>query len=171
MKEVLFPQERHESMRGYFSAELYEQMAKDERIWLVTCDLGYKMFDHHFKDFPERTINVGAAEQAGVGIGVGLALEGKIPVVYSITNFVLYRPFEFIRNYLEHEKIPVKLVGAGRDLDYKDDGFTHQSQDAKQVLSCFPSISQYWPETKDEVTKNVQEMLFNDKPSFLNLAR
>jgi transketolase len=171
MAERLFPQERHDSMRGHFAAELYERMAEDEKIWLVTCDLGYKMFDHHLNDFPERTINVGASEQAGVGIGVGLALEGKIPVVYSITNFILYRPFEFIRNYLDYEKIPVKLVGAGRDLDYAHDGYTHHSQDAKKVLECFPNVEQFFPEGKEEMKEVMDKMLYNNKPSFLSLRR
>ena len=40
-----------------------------------------------------------------MGMATGLALENKIPVVYSITPFIIYRPFEFIRNYLDHEKI------------------------------------------------------------------
>jgi len=93
-KERLKDYPLHESMRGYFGRALYKEMASNEDIWLVTADLGYKMFDSHFEDFPERVINVGASEQAGVGICVGLALQGKIPVFYSITNFTLYRPFE-----------------------------------------------------------------------------
>jgi transketolase len=56
-------------------------------------------------------------------------------VVYSITPFVLYRPFEWIRNYLDHEKIPVKLVGGGRDKDYGYLGFSHwaEEDDASNV--------------------------------------
>jgi len=100
---------RHNSMRGWFAYELYKQMARDERIWLVVGDLGYKAFDYIKRDFPDRFLNCGAAEQAMMGIATGLALNGKIPFVYSITAFLLYRPFETIRNYVNHEKIPVKL--------------------------------------------------------------
>ena len=64
----------HHSMRGYFANSLYNEIIKDKNIFLITCDLGYKMFDHHFEDFPERTINVGAAELSAVAIGFGLAL-------------------------------------------------------------------------------------------------
>jgi transketolase C-terminal domain/subunit len=53
-----------------------------------------------------------------IGAATGMAMEGKIPVVYSITPFLLYRPFVFLRNYLHHENIPVKLVGGGRNKDY-----------------------------------------------------
>lgn len=162
---------KHPSQRGWFSAELHKQMKADDRIYLITCDLGYKMFDKIFEDFPSRSFNVGAAEQAAIGIAVGLALEGKIPVVYSITNFVLYRPFEFIRNYLDHEGIAVKIVGAGRGKDYGDDGYTHQVEDLGKVLDCFPNIEKFIPKTKEEVPAMVKEMLFNKKPTFINLQR
>jgi transketolase len=161
----------HPSMRGYFAYELHQEMEKNKDIWVLVGDLGQGMMDKIRDDFPDRFLNCGASEQAMVGLAVGLALEGKIPVVYSITNFVLYRPFEWIRNYLDHEQIPVKLVGAGRDEDYAHDGYTHHSQDAKQVLDCFPNIVQFWPENKEEMGTMVRELLFNGKASFISLRR
>src|SRR3990167_9799062 len=151
---------RHESMRGYFAYELYQAMKKDKDIWLIVGDLGYRVFDNHFQDFPDRCINTGAAEQSMMGIAVGLALEGKIPVVYSITTFLLYCPFETIRNYINHEQIPVKLVGSGRDRDYAHDGFSHWSEDAALLFETgenyleeqsFHNIVALWPETKEEI--------------------
>src|SRR5690554_4733225 len=139
--------ERHPSQRGWFGAELYEQMAKNSDIYLLVGDLGYKVFDRHFNMFPERCINTGASEQALLGIACGLALEGKIAVVYSITPFLLYRPFETLRTYINHENIPVKLIGSGRDTDYAHDGFSHDASDVKGFLDQLPNIKQYWPET------------------------
>ncbi|MDO8657799.1 MAG: hypothetical protein Q7K55_03600, partial [Candidatus Levybacteria bacterium] len=119
MKQKLLDKKyRHDSMRGWFAYDLYNHMAKNENIWIITGDLGYKLFDYIRRDFPERFINTGAAEQAMIGIAIGLALDGKIPFVYSITTFLLYRPFETIRNYINYEKIPVKLIGSGRNKDY-----------------------------------------------------
>jgi transketolase len=161
----------HDSIRGYFAYELYKRMVQDDRIYLVTADLGYKMFDTHFKEFPNRVVNCGASEQLGVGMCVGLALEGKIPVFYSITNFVLYRPYEWLRNYLNHELIPVKLVGSGRDYDYSTGGWTHQCPDAQKVLDTLPNIETMWPETKEQVSGMVTQMLYNNSPTFLSLKR
>jgi len=168
MKEQL---KRHESMRGYFAYELHGQMAKDKDIWVVTADLGYGMFDAIKRDYPDRFLNVGAAEQAAVGIACGLALQDKKPFVYSITNFLVYRPYEWLRNYVDHEKIPVRLVGAGRDYDYKHDGWTHQCPDAKQVLDTLPNIKQYWPEDKKSASKMVKQMVDLNEPSFISLKR
>lgn len=146
-------------------------MKKDENIWLLVGDLGFKVFDKIFEEFPTRAINCGASEQAMLGIACGLALKGKIPVVYSITPFLIFRPFETIRTYINHESIPVKLVGSGRDDDYKHDGFSHDASDVKLVMDNFKNICQDWPETKEEVPDLMDEFLYCPKPHFLSLRR
>ncbi len=105
-------------MRKYFSELLYNEMAVNPDIVLLTGDLGYGLWNKIRLDFKSRFYNVGSSEQLMLGMASGMAMEGKIPIVYSITPFLLYRPFEFIRNYVDHEKLPVKLVGGGRDKDY-----------------------------------------------------
>jgi transketolase len=148
-------------------------MKKNDKIWLLTGDLGYKMWDPHFKDFPKRCINCGAAEQAMIGMAVGLALEGKVPFCYSITPFLIYRPYEWIRNYLHHENIPVKLVGAGRGKDYGNDGYTHWCGKIYNeiALDALPRIIQLWPEEKKDVPSMVKEMVYNRRPTFISLPR
>lgn len=161
----------HNSMRGHFGFELYKQMAENEKIVILTGDLGYKLFDPIKEDFPERFINCGASEQAMIGIAVGLALKGKIPFVYSITPFLVVRALEWIRNYLNHEGINVKLVGSGRDKDYEHDGISHFADDIKPILDVYPNIVQYWPEDKESIESVVKDMLSTDKPGFLSLRR
>ena len=164
--------ERHDSMRGWFAYELYNQMAQDESIWLVTGDLGYGMWDRVRDDFPDRFINTGASEQALLGLAIGLALEGKKPFVYSITTFLLYRAFELIRNYVNYENIPVRLVGSGRDRDYHIDGISHWSEDARPILeTAFPNISTLWPQDKEEIPDMLERMVKEDKPWFISLRR
>ena len=162
---------RHESMRGWFAYELYENMAKNPKIWLVVGDFGYKVFDFIQRDFPERFINSGAAEQAMMGLAVGLALEGKIPIVYTVSSFLLYRPFETIRNYLDYESIPVKLVGSGRNKDYSDHGLCHWAEEDKKVMKIFKNINAKWPKVKEELPDLVNDMIKSDKPWYINLRR
>ncbi len=158
-------------MRRVFADVLHEEMRKNRKIWVVTGDLGYKMWDPIRKDYPGRFINVGAAEQLMVGAGVGLALEGKIPFVYSITTFLLYRPFETIRNYIHSERIPVKLVGAGRDYDYIHDGISHWAPEDKAVMKICKNIRSRWPKTPEEIPGLVREMIRNDQPYYVNLRK
>ena len=63
-------------MRRRFQELLTEEMAKNEDIFLLVGDVGYRVFDHLRKDYPNRVINPGAAEQLMIGMGVGLAMEG-----------------------------------------------------------------------------------------------
>lgn len=158
-------------MRKKFSELVYNEMRRNDNIYVITADLGYKMWDKVRDEFPERFHNVGSAEQLMLGVGVGLALSGKIPILYSITPFLLYRPAEWIRLYLQHEQIPVKLVGSGRGKDYEIDGFTHWD-DEIDMIDMFYNIEQYRPE---DITRldlvDFNKFLYSDKPAYLNLRR
>ena len=156
-------------MRREFAKKLYDAMEKDDRIFLITADLGYGVLDDIRRDFPKRAINIGSSEMLMVGIAVGLAQSGYVPVCYSITPFLLYRPFELIRNYMNYEKANVKLVGSGRDDDYAHDGISHWAGDDVDIMTALKNIQIYKPEKMtDEV---FTKFMYNDKPSYINLSR
>jgi len=161
----------HDSIRGWFAAALHDEMEENENIWLLVGDLGWGMMDQIRDDFPKRFVNVGASEQLLVGAGVGLALSGKIPFVYSITTFLIYRAFEWHRNFLNHEQIPVFLIGSGYEDDYKHDGISHQPYEVKEVLNCLPNIRQYYPEEKESVPEQLRSMIMRNSPAFMCLRR
>lgn len=158
-------------MRRTFAELLHKEMKNNKDIYLLTGDLGFGMLDKIRDDFPDRFINCSASEQAMVGMAVGLTLEGKKPFVYSITPFLLYRPFEWIRNYINHEKIPVRLVGGGRDKDYLEDGFTHWAEEADDVVDLFKNIRWLHPDNKKSVEPMLRMMVDENKPWFLSLKR
>ena len=158
-------------MRRTFAEELYKQMEQNESIWLLCLDLGYGWFDKIRDDFPNRFLNPGAAEQAGMDIAVGLSLEGKTPFVYSITPFLIDRPFETLRTYVNHEKLNVKLIASGRDKEYTHDGISHHSEDVKPILDTLPNIHQIWPEDKGDIIFQVKHMIDCIAPDFISLKR
>ena len=104
-------------MRRTFASLLHQEMEHNQDIHLITGDLGYGLWDSIRDTYPDRFHNVGSSEMVMMGMAIGLAMEGKIPFVYSITPFAIYRPFEMIRNYLDHEKMPVNSIGGGRDKE------------------------------------------------------
>lgn len=150
---------------------LLEQMKNRPDIIVLTADLGFGILDPIKDTFPTRFYNVGAAEQLLIGVAVGLAENKFIPVCYSMSSFILYRPFEFLRNYVNAENIPVKLIGSGRDKDYIHDGLSHWAEDDELVLRSLPNIKIYKPKDKDELERVFAEFLYSDEPCYLNLRR
>jgi len=147
------------------------EMTQNSDITVLTADLGFGILDPIKNTFQNRFYNVGAAEQLMIGAAVGLAEQGKIPVCYSMSSFILYRPFEFLRNYVNAENIPVKLIGSGRDKDYSHDGMSHWAHDDEQVLSCLPNIKIYKPKSLQELEDGFSEFLYSKRPAYLNLTR
>lgn len=153
-------------MRLKFFECLYEEMKVNENIFFITGDLGYFFADKIKKDFPERFINVGAAEVTMIGVSIGLTLQSKIAVCYSITPFLLDRPFESIKLYIDGEQIPVKLIGSGRGRDYEHDRESHWESEFH-----FNNILNIRPEDKELMPVILKDLLYNGKPTYLNLKR
>ncbi len=150
---------------------LVAEMHNNQDIVTLTADLGFGILDQVRQTFPERFYNVGAAEQLLIGAAVGLAENKKIPVCYSMSSFILYRPFEFLRNYVNHEQVPVKLIGSGRDYDYSHDGMSHWAHDDEQVLSSLPNIKIYKPKSIEELQQIWPEFINSNQPAYLNITR
>ncbi len=128
-------------MRDDFVAELAELAAADERVVLLTGDLGYMVLDVFSSRFPDRFFNVGVAEQNMVGIATGLAEAGYVPFVYSIATFATMRPYEFVRNGPVLHNLPVRIVGVGGGFDYGHNGITHFALEDYAVMRAQPGLT------------------------------
>jgi transketolase len=146
-------------------------MAINPDIYVITGDLGYGLWDKIRDTYTDRFFNVGSSEMAMMGMGVGLAMEGKIPFVYSITPFAIYRPFEMIRNYLDHENIPVNVIGGGRDKDYGYLGFSHWSYDDMELLQGFTNMKKFKPESSESLKLAFNYSLTKRSATYINLKR
>jgi transketolase len=158
-------------MRKEFAQRLHTEMGANEDIIVLTGDLGYGLWDQIKVDYPDRFFNMGSSEQLMMGAACGMAMEGKIPIVYSITPFVLYRPFEFIRNYVDHEKLPVKIIGGGRDKDYGYLGFSHWADDDQEIMKVFKMIKTIKPSNTQDLLDNFHFVSDKHTPLYLNLKR
>jgi transketolase len=118
-----------------------ELAEEDERILLLTGDLGFMVLEPFRDRFPKRFFNVGVAEQNMVGLATGLAEDGFMPFVYSIATFATLRPFEFIRNGPIHHHLPVRIVGIGGGYDYGLAGFTHHALEDIGVMRTQPGLT------------------------------
>ena len=153
-------------MRRKFGRDLYELMCNDSNIILITADMGFGMLDKIRNNLPAQFYNVGASEQVMMDMAVGMAFSGRIPITYSITPFLLFRPFEVIRNYINKEMVPVIMVGSGRDDNYKHEGFSHFAGD-DYILESLENIVILKPEGDFDL----KEIVYMNKPVYLNLKR
>jgi len=158
-------------MRRTFANLLVEETKHNSDIVVLTGDLGYKMWDDYRSQFPSNFYNLGSAEQLMIGTAIGLSYTQKIPICYSITPFLLYRPFELIRNYVNYEGTPLKLVGSGRNKEYEHDGISHWADDDEEIIKIFSNIKIWKPNTLEELTKGFKEFIYSSSPYYLNLSK
>lgn len=86
---------------------------KNDKYFLLYGDTGFGGIDKLKEKFEDRCINVGIREQSMVGIAAGMAMVGFIPIVYAISNFLVYRALEQIRNDVVLQYQNVKFIGTG----------------------------------------------------------
>ena len=128
-------------MRDAFAQTLAELAAEDERILLLTGDLGYNALEPFADRHPKRFLNVGVAEQNMVGLATGLAEAGFLPFIYSIATFATLRGYEFIRNGPVLHRLPVRIVGMGGGFEYGSAGATHHALEDIAVLRVHPGLT------------------------------
>ena len=158
-------------MRNTFIKELISQSEKNKDIYLITSDLGFKSFEPFKERFPDRFINVGVSENNMVGIGAGMALQGKKVFVYSILPFLIFRSLEQIRNNICHNNLDVKLIGGGGGFSYSVQGISHNTSEDLSIIRSLPNISVFNPGSKIE-TELALSFIFNlTGPSFIRLGK
>jgi len=128
-------------VRKTFARTLAELAAADPRILLLTGDLGFLALEEFSEKFPGRFLNMGVAEQNMVGVATGLAEDGFLPFVYSISTFASMRPYEFIRNGPIHHRLPVRIVGVGGGFEYGNAGVTHFALEDLGLMRLQPDIT------------------------------
>jgi len=148
-------------MRRELVESLVRLAADDERIVLLTGDLGFAALEPFTERFPERFFNAGVAEQNMVGMATGLAEAGFTPYVYSITTFASMRPYEFIRNGPVLHHLPVRVIGIGEGVDYGHNGMTHYALEDIALMRPQPGLTVVVPaasEQVDAVLRTVQPL-------------
>ncbi|HSW89394.1 MAG TPA: transketolase C-terminal domain-containing protein [Patescibacteria group bacterium] len=127
-------------MRKAFVQSMLDIADQDERVLLLTADLGFMVLEPFRDRFPNRFFNVGVSEQNMISLATGLALQGFIPFVYSIATFAVLREYEFIRNGPIAHKLPVRIVGVGTGVDYAYDGLTHYALEDIALMRTLSSL-------------------------------
>ena len=156
--------------RRIFIDTLCELAERDDKIILIVPDVGFNYIDKFKEKFPNRYFNFGVTEQSTIMIAVGLALSGFRPFVYSMINFVAFRPFEMVRNGIALHNAPVVLLGVKGSEKYKFLGFSHNMVfDNEDEYHLKPYMDCYLPQTNEDVKKAVLESYQSGKANYIRL--
>ena len=158
-------------MRNAFAAAITDLAAKDERIVLLSGDIGNRLFDKYRAQCPTRFYNCGVAEQNMTGMAAGLALSGLRPFTYTITPFATTRVIEQIRVDICYHDVPVVIVGTGSGLSYASLGPTHHSCEDVGILRCFPNLTVLCPADAMEVGPAIEAALSLPGPVYIRLGK
>ena len=159
-------------MRRTFFTTLADLADRDQRIFLLTADIGYGVIDAFSSRHPGRFINAGVAEQNMIGVATGLAEAGFLPFCYSITPFVYLRPLEFILNGPVLHKLPVRIVGAGLDEEYGVNGPTHWGTKAMSaIVGTDPEGKVVMPSDKAQTEKWLTETYDLPRPVYYFISK
>ena len=153
-------------MRRTFGKILTNLARKDKKIILIVGDIGYGIFDGFRKEHPDRFFNLGICEQSIIGMAAGAALQGLKPWVYTITPFLIERPFEQVKLDIDQQRANVNLVGFA---DYPTLGPTHSELDAKKLMSLMKNIKSFYTKNGSETEKFVKKTYKINGPTFISL--
>ncbi len=158
-------------MRNAFIRELMELAATDQRVFLITADLGFGVFDDFARRYPRQFLNAGVAEQNMTGIATGMALEGRIVFTYSIANFPSLRCLEQIRNDAAYHDANVKVVSIGSGFSYGQLGFSHHATEDITILRSLPGLTVVSPADEWEVQQATRALVATPGTCYLRLDK
>ena len=143
---------------------------QDQRLMLLTGDVGLKVFEEISRTIGQRFLNMGVAEQNMISVAAGLAYQGMIPFCYSIAPFVTLRPAEQIKIDVALHRMNVKIVGNGGGYGYGVQGATHHALEDLALMSSFPNMKCCIPFCEEDVEGILGAMLDETGPAYLRLG-
>jgi transketolase len=158
-------------LRQAFVNALCGLAAADERILLLTGDLGFMAFERFRESFAARFLNVGVAEQNLIGVATGMAEAGFLPYAYSIATFAALRPFEFIRNGPVLHRLPVRIVGMGMGFEYGHAGPSHYALEDIGVLRTLPGLRVIIPADSAQAYTAISQTYDLPGPTYYSLGK
>ena len=158
-------------MRTAFIQELTAVAREHPQVVLCVGDLGYSVVEGFAREFPDRFLNAGVAEQNMTGLAAGLASEGHHVFTYSIGNFPTLRCLEQIRNDVAYHGLPVTVVAVGAGTAYGNLGYSHHCVQDLACLRGLPGLRIFSPGDPGEARACVRELVANPGPSYLRLGK
>ncbi|MDC1296508.1 transketolase [Alphaproteobacteria bacterium] len=158
-------------MRKKCLQTIYDVAKKNDKVIFIGSDLGPGILENMKNEMPERFFMEGISEQHIIGMAAGLAFDGFLPFVNTISTFLTRRCFEQIILDLCLHDLPVKLVGNGGGLVYAPLGPTHQAIDDIAILRSIPNMTIVAPCDAVEMEMLIKASIYWPHPIYIRIAK
>ena|SRR3990167_57377 len=157
--------------RKPFLETLTELAEKDPKVILIIGDVGWRYIENFKERFSNQFLNAGAAEQNMMNLAVGMANEGWKPYCYTMVNFVVFRPYEQVRNNIAYGNANVKLFGVEGSAAYSFLGMSHNiyNDEDKKLMDHLPNMKTYYPTSEIQVKQFMQYEYEKKGPSYTHI--
>ena len=158
--------------REAYGDALIELAKEHDDVLVLDADLaGATKTDKFQKEFPERHIDCGIAEQNMMGIAAGLSTCGKVPFASSFAMFAAGRAFEQIRNTIGYPHLNVKIGATHAGISVGEDGATHQCNEDIALMRTIPGMTIINPADAVEAKQAVKAAYEIDGPVYMRFGR
>jgi transketolase len=158
-------------MRNAFAEEAANLAREDEQYFLLSGDIGNRLFNTYKARFSERFLNCGVAEANMTGVAAGMAMAGLRPMTYTIAAFNTARCLEQIRVDVCYHNLPVTIVGVGAGLSYAGLGYTHHATEDIAMMRVLPNMTVLCPGDVAEVRAAMHAAHRHDGPVYIRLGK
>jgi len=158
-------------MRETCLDQVYALAKKDPRIVFIGSDLGVGTLRKFKEEMPERFYMEGIAEQHCVGMAAGMALEGNIVYVNTISTFLTRRCFEQVAVDLCLHNLDVRLIGNGGGLVYAPLGPTHLAIEDISIFRALPNMAIVAVADAEEMKRLMPQTVEHKGPLYIRLAK
>jgi transketolase len=158
-------------MRETCLKEVYRLAKDDQRINFIGSDLGVGTLKEFKDEMPERFFIEGIAEAHVVGMASGMALEGRIVYVNTISTFLTRRCYEQVVVDACLHKLNVRLIGNGGGVVYAPLGPTHLAIEDLSIFRAIPNMAIIAPADADEMRRLMPQTVDWPGPVYIRLGK
>ena len=158
------------SIRQEFADTMLEVGKTNPNLIVMVSDISHGVLKPFAKACPKRYYNIGICEQSIVNMAAGLSKLDLIPVVHTITPFIVERSYEQIKLDFGYQKLGINLITVGGSFDYSKLGCSHHCYTDVSLMSHFAKSCIFIPGSPKEFNLLFKKNYDNKKINYFRIT-
>lgn len=158
--------------RDAFGNTVLQLAQNDEMVVAISADTTKSLgLGKMIKEYPDRVINCGIAEQNMMTMAAGMAAEGYLAFAASYGTFTCMRSLEQFRTFVAYPNLNVKVAGGMAGLSGGVEGVTHQSVEDIGIMRAIPNCTVVVPADAAATQVITEKVARHYGPAYIRLGR